>query len=57
MDNGKSPVETACGAPVIGAVRGLCEFSLHVGQHYYSDPFHTALENALKRFYKKKGAF
>jgi hypothetical protein len=42
---------------VMGAVRALCEFSLLVSQQNHSDLSLTALDNALKRFYKKKGAF
>jgi len=38
------------------AVRELCEFPLRVSQQNHSDPFLTALDDALKRFYQKKGA-
>jgi len=42
---------------VMGAVRALCEFSLLVSQQNHSDLSLAALDDALKRFYKKKGAF
>jgi len=41
----------------MGAVRALCEFSLLVSQQNHSDLSLTALDNALKQFYKKKGVF
>ena len=41
----------------MGAVRALCEFSLLVSQQNYSDLSLTALDDALKQFYRKKGAF
>jgi len=57
MDDGKTPMETAGDALVIGAVWALCELSLHVRQQNHSDLSLTAPDNAQKRFYKKKGAF
>jgi len=56
-DDGKTAVETASDEMVMGAVRALCEFSLLVRQQNHSDLSLTALDDALKRFYKKKGAF
>ena len=56
-DDGKTPAETAYDELVMGAVRALCEFSLLGSQQHHSDLSLTALDNALKRFYKKKGAF
>jgi hypothetical protein len=56
-DDGKTPAETASDEMVMGAVRALCEFSLLVSQQNHSDLSLTALDDALKRFYKKKGAF
>ena len=56
-DDGKTAVETAFDEMVMGAVRALCEFSLLVSQQNHSDLSLTALDDALKRFYKKKGAF
>jgi len=41
----------------MGAVQALCEFSLLVSQKSHSDLSLTALDDARKRFYKKKGAF
>jgi hypothetical protein len=38
-------------------VWALCEFSLLVSQQNHSDLFLTGLDDALKRFHKKKGAF
>jgi len=42
---------------VMGAVQSLCKFSLLVSQQNHCDLSLTALDNALKRFYKKKGVF
>jgi len=42
---------------VMGAVLALCEFSLLVSQHNHSDQSLTAIDDALNRFYKMKGAF
>jgi len=56
-DDGKTAVETASDEIVMGAARALCEFSLLVSQHNHSDLSLTALDDSLKRFYKKKGAF
>jgi len=56
-DDGKAEVETASDEMVMGAVRALCEFSLIVSQQNHSDQSLTALDDALKRFYNKKGAF
>jgi len=42
---------------VMGAVRGLCEFSLLVSQRNHSDLSLAALDDALKRFYEKKSAY
>jgi len=55
-DDGKTAAETASDEMVMGAVRALCEFSLLVSQQNHSDLSLTALDNALKRFHKKKGA-
>jgi hypothetical protein len=56
-DDGKTPAEKASDDMVIGAVRALCEFSLLVSQQNHSDLSLTALDDALKQFYKKKGGF
>jgi len=56
-DDGKTPAETASDEMVMGAVRALCEFSLLVSQQNHSDLSLTALDDALKQLYKKKGAF
>jgi hypothetical protein len=42
---------------VMGAVRALCEFSVLVSQHNHSDLSLNAIDDALKRFYQKKGIF
>jgi len=42
---------------VMGALRAICEFSLLVSQQNHSDLSLTALDDGLKRFFKKKGAF
>jgi len=42
---------------VMGAVWALCECSLLVSQQNHSDLSLKALDNALKRFYQKKGIF
>jgi len=57
QDAGKTAAETASDEMVMGAVRALCEFSLLVSQQNHSDLSLAALDNAQKRFYKKKGAF
>jgi len=57
QDAGKTAVETASDEMVMGAVRALCEFSLLFSQQNHSDLSLAALDDALKRFYKKKGAF
>jgi len=56
-DAGKTAAETASDETVMGAVRALCEFSQLVSQQNHSDLSLTALDNALKQVYKKKGAF
>jgi len=56
-DNGKTPAETASDEMVMGAVRALCEFSLLVSQQNHSDLSLTAVDDALKQFERKKGAF
>jgi len=56
-DDGKTVSETASDEMVMGAVQALCEFSLLVSQQNHSDLSLTALDDALNRFYKKKGAF
>jgi len=53
----KNAVETAFVEMEMGAVQALCEFSLHVSQQNHSDLSLTALDDALKQFYKKKVAF
>jgi len=57
MDDGKTMAETASDEMVMGAVRALCEFALLVSQQNHSDLSLTALDDALKRFYRKKGVF
>jgi len=42
---------------VMAAVQASWEFSLLVSQQNHSNVFLTAVDNALKQFYKKKGAF
>jgi hypothetical protein len=54
-DDTKTAAETASDEMVMGAVRALCEFSLLVSQQNHSDLFLKALDDALKRFYHKKG--
>jgi len=56
-DDRKTAAETASDEMVMGPVRALCEFSLLVSQQNHSDLSLTALDDALKRFYNKKGAF
>jgi len=56
-DDGKTAAETASNEMVMGAVRALCEFSLLVSQQNHSDLSLKALDDALKRFYKKKWTF
>jgi len=56
-DDAKTPAETVSDEMVMGAVWALCEFSLVVSQQNHSNLSLTALDDALKRFYKKKGAF
>ena len=56
-NDGKTAAETASHEMVMGAVRALCEFSLLVSQRNHSDLSLKALDDALKRFYQKKGIF
>ena len=56
-DDGKTPAETASDKRVMGAVRALSEFSPLVSQQNHSDQSLTALDDTLKRLYKKTGAF
>ena len=57
MDDGRTAAETISDEMVMGAKRALCEFSLLVRQQDHSDLCLTALDDAHKLFYKKKGAF
>jgi len=50
-------VETVSDEMVMGTVRALCESSLLVSQRNHSDLSLAAREDALERYYKKKGAF
>jgi hypothetical protein len=54
-DVGKTAAKTACDEMVMGAVRAIGEFSLLVSQLNHLDLFLNALDDALKRFYQKKG--
>jgi len=56
-DDGKMAAETTSDEMVMGTVWALCEFSLLVNQQNHSDLSLTALDDALKQLYKKKGAF
>jgi hypothetical protein len=56
-DEGQTAAENASDEMVMEAVQALCEFSLLVSQQNHSDLSLEALDNALKRFYKKKGFF
>jgi hypothetical protein len=56
-DDGKTAADTACDEMVMGAVWALCEFSLLVSQQYHSDLSLKALDDALKRLFKKKDIF
>ena len=56
-DDRKTAAETASDEMVMGAVWALCEFSLLVSQQNHSDLSLTALDDALKRVYKKNIAF
>jgi hypothetical protein len=56
-DDGKTPAETASDEMVMGAVQASFDFSLLVSQENHSDLSLTVLDSALKRFYKRKGAF
>jgi len=56
-DDGNTAVETASDVMAMGAVWALCEFYLLVSQQNHSDRSITALDDARKQFYKKKGAF
>jgi len=54
---GKTPVENTSDEMVMGAMRVLCEFSLHVSQQNHSDLSLKALDDALKQCYQNKGIF
>ena len=56
QDAGITAAETASDKMVMGAVQALCEFSLLVSKQNHSDISLAALNNALKRSYKMKGA-
>jgi len=56
-DDGKTAAETASDEMVMGAVEALCQFCLFVSQQNHSDLSLKALDDALKRFYQKKGIF
>jgi hypothetical protein len=56
-DHGITPAETASDEMVMRAVQAFCEFSLLVRQQNHPDLSLTALDDALKRSYTKKGAF
>ena len=56
-DDRKTAAETASDEMVMGAAQASCEFSLLVGQQDQSDLSFKALDDALKRFYMKKGIF
>ena len=53
-DDWETMTETASEEMVMGAVQTLCELSELVSQQNHSDLFLTVLDDALKRFYKKK---
>jgi len=53
----KTAVETTSEEMVMGAVWALCEFSRLVTQQNDSDLSLTALDDAQKRFHRKKGSF
>jgi len=57
QDDGKTVAETASDEMVMGALQALCEFSQLVSQQNHSDLSLAAVNDALKQFYKKKGAF
>jgi hypothetical protein len=55
QDARKTAVETASDEMVMEAVQALCEFSLLVSQQNHSELSLAALDNTLKRLYKRKG--
>jgi len=57
QDAGKTAAQTASDEMVMGAVQALCEISRLVSQQNHSDLSLAALDDALKQFHKKKGAF
>jgi len=57
QDARKTAAETAADEMEMGAVWAVCESSLLVSQQNHSDLSLTALDGALTRLYKKKGAF
>jgi len=56
-DDGKTAAETASDEMVMGAVRASCEFSLLFSQQHHVDLSLNTLDDALNRFYQKKGIF
>jgi len=56
-DDGKTAAEHVSDEMVMAAVPALCEFSLLVRQQNHSDISLKELDDALKRFYQKKGIF
>jgi len=57
QDARKTAADTDSDEMVMGAVLALCEFSLLVSRQNHSDLSLAALDDALKQFHKKKGAF
>jgi len=56
-NEGKTVVEAASNEMLMGAVRVLCKFSLHVSQQHHSDLLLNAPDDVRKQISKKKSNF
>jgi hypothetical protein len=56
-DDRKTVAETASDEMIMGAVQALCEFPLLVSKQNHLDLSLKALDDVLKRFYRKKCIF
>ena len=54
-DDRQTAAETATDEIVIGTVQALCEVTILVSQQNHSDLSLKALDDAVNRFYQKKG--
>jgi hypothetical protein len=53
-DDGKTEAETACDEMAMGAVRLICEFTLHVSEQNHSNLSLKPQDDAFKQFYQER---